>query len=646
MPYFLSPIGNDQQTDANGNPLVGGKIYTYVAGSSTPAATYTDSVSGTQQANPIILNSLGLPASPIWMTGGVLVKFVIQDAVGVTIRTVDNVSGVNDVASPTTASEWVASGLVPTYISATSFSFTGDQTNVFQPGRRLLSANTGGTRYSTILNSAFSAGQTTITVVNDSGNLDAGLSSVSYGFLSVVNPSGVGYVPLGTGAVPTTVQNKLRESVSVKDFGAVGDGVTDDTAAIAAAIAYMGSTGTSVHVPPGTYLTDPFVINAQTYATQAGFIGSDRERCVFLRRTAGAGAFVTIGAASGTVYQSGVGWSDITIDGGANTNGDAFVGYDIVRSSFDDCRFKGGAVACHFYGGISVTFKDCTFDLATIGFKAEYFASLAGGGWPNVIRIRGGEIVDNTVWGVFFDYGRMLSIKDVDVEGNGTTLGAAEGGVYIGPNVGAEVALNDTYSIGLVVADCWFEANRGAADVSLNNGINSITNSNFFSNATMVTNDIVITGGRYFLKNINASFSKTDNVFEGSGAITGNIIESSDIANISVNAAKTAVIASNRTVARSGTVPVVPGFTNPMIQTGNATTGAVGSTITFPVAFASAPIVTTAISNGDVTNNMSQVIISSVTSSGFFARGLNFTSGSATISQVNTGFNWTAVGTT
>jgi hypothetical protein len=248
--YFLSPIGNDHQTDANGNPLVGGKIYTYVAGSSTPAATYTDSVSGTQQSNPIILNSLGLPASPIWMTGGVLVKFVIQDAVGVTIRTVDNVSGVNDVASPTTASEWVASGLVPTYISATSFSFTGDQTLVFQVGRRLLTSNTGGTRYSTITASVFSAGLTTITVKNDIGNLDAGLSAVSYGFLSITNPSGIGYVPPGTGSIARTVQAKLQETISVKDFGAIGNGVANDTVAIQAA---LNSGATSIFFPAGTY---------------------------------------------------------------------------------------------------------------------------------------------------------------------------------------------------------------------------------------------------------------------------------------------------------------------------------------------------------------------------------------------------------
>jgi len=60
------------------------------------------------------------------------------------------------------------------------------------------------------------------------------------------------YVPTGTGAVTTTVQTKLRETVSVKDFGAVGDGVTDDGSAFRNALAALSAGGTLI-VPTATY---------------------------------------------------------------------------------------------------------------------------------------------------------------------------------------------------------------------------------------------------------------------------------------------------------------------------------------------------------------------------------------------------------
>jgi hypothetical protein len=72
-------------------------------------------------------------------------------------------------------------------------------------------------------------------------------------------PSGsslVGFLQSGVSATPTTVETKLRETVSVKDFGAAGDGVTDDTAAIRAAATAANAKGIPLLVNPGTYFID------------------------------------------------------------------------------------------------------------------------------------------------------------------------------------------------------------------------------------------------------------------------------------------------------------------------------------------------------------------------------------------------------
>lgn len=189
MALFLAPIVNTQQFDANGNPLVSGQIFTYLAGTTTPVPTYTDNTGLTQQTNPIILNTLGTPASPIWLLGQQTYKFVIKDNLSNILRTIDNVSGINDTVA--IQAEWVESGFTPTYISATSFSVGGDQTPTLQPGRRLQTINTTGTLYSTIVSSTYGAPNTTVVVANDSTVLDSGLSALSYGIVSSLDTSQV-----------------------------------------------------------------------------------------------------------------------------------------------------------------------------------------------------------------------------------------------------------------------------------------------------------------------------------------------------------------------------------------------------------------------------------------------------------------------
>ena len=68
---------------------------------------------------------------------------------------------------------------------------------------------------------------------------------------SATDASNVGYTQGDTGSVNTTVESKLQEFVSVKDFGAVGDAVTDDTAAFNAA--WAATDPQAVYVPAASY---------------------------------------------------------------------------------------------------------------------------------------------------------------------------------------------------------------------------------------------------------------------------------------------------------------------------------------------------------------------------------------------------------
>jgi hypothetical protein len=186
--YALAPIVNGEQwfTD-QGVILSGGKINTYLAGGTTPAATYTDSTGVTPNANPIILGSNGRPPQEVWLPQGTAYKFVVTDASNVVLATLDNLSGINDTTALTT--------------------------------------------------------------------FEASLASSSGSSL-------VGFLASGTGSVLRTGQDKLRDFVSVKDFGAKGDGSTNDTSAIQSAV----NASKCVFFPPGTYLYS--TINCD------GFIGT------------------------------------------------------------------------------------------------------------------------------------------------------------------------------------------------------------------------------------------------------------------------------------------------------------------------------------------------------------------------------------
>jgi hypothetical protein len=86
---FPIPTLRFREFDANGDPLSGGKVYTYLAGTTIPLATYTDPSEETPNTNPVILDSEGY--ADIYL-GDASYKFVVTDADDVVRYTRDNIS--------------------------------------------------------------------------------------------------------------------------------------------------------------------------------------------------------------------------------------------------------------------------------------------------------------------------------------------------------------------------------------------------------------------------------------------------------------------------------------------------------------------------------------------------------------------------
>ena len=163
------------------------------------------------------------------------------------------------------------------------------------------------------------------------------------GTLSGVGSDEIAFLQAGTGAVTRTAQAKMRESVSVKDFGAVGDGVTDDTAAIQAALnAAHASGGGTVLIPK----------SSATYAVSDTLTIQSNIRVEFE-----AWIELTTASSIGTVlYLTGDNIELINplVDGGGAASAAGENGIGIV--SGNNIQVRGGKVQNCDRGGVGLAF--------------------------------------------------------------------------------------------------------------------------------------------------------------------------------------------------------------------------------------------------------------------------------------------------
>jgi hypothetical protein len=215
MSGTLSPVGKQYFTDGNGLPLSGGFVYTYAAGTATPATTYSDLALATPNANPIVLDSAG--RCVIYLASGSY-KYVVYDAAdglqwsqdAVTATSSTAVLGQSfffggDSASPITQTSYtVGTGYASLLAGTSILSVDSDSLAGTYALQGMLMAPTGQTVTVAIVNLSDGSPQTplaTISGTDDTGSLvtsgaitfAAGGASKSYGVKGLVAASGTAF---------------------------------------------------------------------------------------------------------------------------------------------------------------------------------------------------------------------------------------------------------------------------------------------------------------------------------------------------------------------------------------------------------------------------------------------------------------------
>lgn len=308
----LPPCGKLQFFDNNGNPLVGGKLYTYAAGTSTPLATYTDSTGATPNANPIILDSRGEAVA--WLALSPY-KWVLKDALDNLIWTVDNIE--------------TAEGL-------------------------FIASNGSGL---------------------------------------------IGFIQAGTGAVARTAQAKMREQVTVTDFGASPSAsASDNVTGILAAIAYANTlTSPELVIPAGNFSVNDTLNFDLPNGSTIRFIGT-------LVSSVSNKSAVVIGSASGNRFKYTI--EGLKVERTANDYTGSSVGVELLNLAWADVQIRacskfrvGGLVHGNGFG--------CAYNNIGLGFIHDnrcnmrlLVSNAAGGGFCNENNFFGGSFNHSSTYDV------------------------------------------------------------------------------------------------------------------------------------------------------------------------------------------------------------------------------------------------------
>jgi hypothetical protein len=406
MAATLLPNAKQTFLDGNGKPLAGGSVFFYIPNTSTFKSTWQDPAQTILNTNPVILDASG--EAIIWgsgtyrqvvydVNGNLIWDQITEDAnAGLTGDLTDDVFVAGTDFTPGTTTQLTltagAGSITNTWIFfdgayqadnqiASLDGLTLTFNSPIPVGVQLVTVKIG----TTVAVGIPPAGSVTDSTVAPNANIDS---------------SKLSFLQAGAGAKRRTVQSKLRESISVADFGAKGDGTTDDTAAVAAAVNSLPTGGGSVYFPPGQYLLTSFPdmtnsIGVRIYGAGGMSAGAGRPTEIMINAT-GSSPFINAPGSTAFVAED---IQFIVKNGG-------FTGFIIAYGSSPANAAFGKVRRCSLFGGTSARYTakgvnldktiEAEIDSCQFGTLLFAIAGSSSGSFSNVVRIANCQFVDTS----------------------------------------------------------------------------------------------------------------------------------------------------------------------------------------------------------------------------------------------------------
>ena len=386
-----------------------------------------------------------------------------------------------------------------TVFTLTNFDYSPGNNNlaVFVNGSKQVS----GTNYT----------ETNVNTVTFTTGLNAGdivefLSNLSVA-AGTIYATDINYNEGSTGAVTRTLESKLQESISVKDFGAVGNGTTNDTAAIQAAIDSLSPNGGTLYMPPGTYLVDSLVFPADPCVIN--FFGSGINSTILLMNSP-TSPVITSTRASANIRSTGNQFRNFSVKANASGSYSNLNHIAIDTVGFDEVVFDHIGFQSNGTGSCGMLFRTAASPQLTysqvfqniivagqVGPKYVLQTQNNGGGVgsdTNIIAIRDCWIYANSNMEACFDMScvTLYSIMDCELETTGN----------YGIICGALGTMQSNWVEGMTIAPVKFQ-NTGVGQASTGNTFIA----NYWSGYSGNFNIVAGCGGNSFIGNGGGNYA-------------------------------------------------------------------------------------------------------------------------------------------